>query len=42
MLKSVKVDVVTNSIKDDKDDIDYPPFVDNEYDPLHSSPLGFR
>ena len=42
VLKTVKVDVVTNSINDKKYDIDYPPFVDNDHDPLDGSPLGFR
>ena len=34
VLKTVKVDVVTNSINDEKDDTDYPPFVDDDHDPL--------
>ena len=42
VLKTVKVGVVTNSINDEKDDIDYPPFVDDDHDPLDGSPLGFR
>ena len=42
VLKTVKVDVVTNSINDEKDNIDYSPFVDDDHDPLDGSPLGFR
>lgn len=42
MLKSVKVDIATSSIKDKKDDIDYFPFVDDGTEPLYDSTLGFR
>ena len=41
-MKGVKVDVVTNSIKYEKDDIDFLPFVDEGYDPLDGLPLVFR
>ena len=30
------------SIKDGKNDTDYPPFVNNGHDPLDTSSLGFR
>ena len=41
-MKSVKVDIITNSIKSEKDDTDYRPFVDEGYDPLNGLPLVFR
>ena len=41
MFKSVKLDVLTNSIKDDK--ILYDPlFIYDGHDPLDGSPFGFR
>lgn len=42
MSQSIKVDVVTSSIKDEKDDIDFSLFIDDGLDPLDSSPLGYR
>ena len=42
LMKSVKVDVVANSIKYEKDDIDYFSFVDEGYDPLDGLSVVFR